>query len=230
MEVFLVHVDVLPFLSRVRVGSPHAPGFVPYARTHREEQNQCSSHRFITMLIAFSSRLLLILAAERSRCSETGRGRSDEITCPPDRVPTIRSGVLEYLERGQDAVWWTMWYEDEETHNRSVISWHNYRSSAPCDREPRSGGDDWLRRSRDHAGSSLKQVWVVQMSRSELLFMTLQTQEPQQPLAELATSARPFDRWLREQFQLLLGWNLQEVLPGQHHDLIFSWSDESADP
>ncbi len=156
MEVFLVHVDVLPFLSRVRVGSPHAPGFVPYARTHREEQNQCSSHRFITMLIAFSSRLLLILAAERSRCSETDRGRSDEITCPPDRVPTIRSGVLEYLERGQDAVWWTMWYAVEESRNRSVISWHNYRSSAPCDREPRSGGDDWLRRSRDHAGSSLK--------------------------------------------------------------------------
>src|SRR5258708_27939105 len=103
---------------------------------------------FITMLIAFSSRLLLILAAERSRCSETGRGRSDE-------TPTIRSGVLEYLERGQDAVWWTMWYEDEETHNRSVISWHNYRSSAPCDREPRSGGDDLPRRYREHPVTSL---------------------------------------------------------------------------
>ena len=80
------------------------------------------------------------------------------------------------------------------------------------------------------AGITQMQVWVVQMSRSELLFMTLQTQEPQQPLAELATSARPFDRWLREQLQLLLGWNLQEVLPGQHHDLIFTWSGVSADP
>src|SRR5260370_26153392 len=99
---------------------------------------------------------MLILAAERSRCRETERGRSEEISCPRDRVPTIRSGVLEYLERGQDAVWWTMWYAVEESRNRSVISWHNYRSSAPCDREPRSGGDDWLRRSRDHAGSSLK--------------------------------------------------------------------------
>ena len=80
------------------------------------------------------------------------------------------------------------------------------------------------------AGITQMQVWVVQMSRSELLFMTLQTQEPQQPLAELATSARPFDRWLREQFQLLLGWNLQEVLTSQHHDLIFTWSDGRADP
>src|SRR5260370_38175300 len=108
VEVPLVHVDVLPFPSRVCVGSPHAPGFILYARTHREEQNQCSSHRFITMLIAFSSRLLLILAAERSRCNETGRGRSDE-------TPTIRSGVLEYHERGQDVVWWRMWYEKKET-------------------------------------------------------------------------------------------------------------------
>ena len=81
-----------------------------------------------------------------------------------------------------------------------------------------------------HMGITQMQVWVVQMSRSELLFMTLQTQEPQQPLAELATSARPFDRWLREQFQLLLGLNLQEMLTGQHHDLIFTWSDGRADP
>ena len=60
--------------------------------------------------------------------------------------------------------------------------------------------------------------------------MTWHEQEPQQTLLELATSARPFDRWLREQLQLLLGWNLQEVLPAQHHDLIFTWSDERADP
>src|SRR5207244_11246303 len=46
----------------------------------------------------------------------------------------------------------------EESHNRSVVTWHNYRSSAPCDREPRSGGDDWRSRSRDHAGSSLKRA------------------------------------------------------------------------
>ena len=79
-------------------------------------------------------------------------------------------------------------------------------------------------------GITQVQVWVVQMSRSELLFMTLLTQEPQQVLAELAISARPFDRWLREQFQLLLGWNLKEVLPEQHHDLIFTWSDGRGSP
>jgi len=80
------------------------------------------------------------------------------------------------------------------------------------------------------AGITQVQVWVAQLLRGELLLMTLHTQEPQQTLLELATSARPFDRWLREQLQLLLGWNLQEALTGQHHDLIFTRSDESADP
>ena len=79
------------------------------------------------------------------------------------------------------------------------------------------------------AGITQVQVSVVQLQRNELLFITLHMQEPQQALSELVSSAQPFDRWLREQFQLLLGWNLQEVLPNQHHDLIFTWSSEHAD-
>ncbi len=109
----------------------------------------------------------------------------------------------------------------------------------------RSGTQErWRRLAQELAGSRREQcetccqqvgitqvqIWVVQISRSELLLMTLHAQEPQQALAELATSESPFDRWLREQFQLLLGWNLQEVLPDQYHDLIFTWSGESADP
>src|SRR5437588_12139838 len=49
------------------------------------------------------------------------------------------------------------------------------------------------------AGIIQVQVWVAQLQRGELLLMTLQTQEPQLALAELAISVRPFDRWLREQ-------------------------------
>ncbi len=84
VEVLLVHDDVLTLPSRVRVGSPHALVFTPRTRNQKEEQNQCSSQRFITVLITFSSRLLNILAAERTRCSQTGRGRSDE--APPPGV------------------------------------------------------------------------------------------------------------------------------------------------
>ena len=79
------------------------------------------------------------------------------------------------------------------------------------------------------AGITQVQVSVVQLQHKELLFITLDMQDPQQTLLTLVSSAQPFDRWLREQFQRLLGWNLQEVLPGQHHDLIFTWSSEHAD-
>jgi hypothetical protein len=73
------------------------------------------------------------------------------------------------------------------------------------------------------------QIWVVQLSQSELLLMTLQVQDLQQTQLDPVSSSSPFDRWLREQFQLLLGWNPQEVLSGQHQDLIFTWLGESTD-
>lgn len=38
----------------------------------------------------------------------------------------------------------------------------------------------------------------------------------------VANSEQQFDHWLREQFKGLLGWNVQEVLPEQVCDLIFT--------
>ena len=81
--------------------------------------------------------------------------------------------------------------------------------------------------SCQQAGITQMQIWVVQLLRGELLLITLSTQEPRQILLVLATSARPFERWLREQLQGLLGWNVQEALPDVLHDLIFAWPDES---
>ncbi len=77
------------------------------------------------------------------------------------------------------------------------------------------------------AGISQVQVWLVQLQRGELLFLTLDTQPPHQALLELARSERPFERWLRGQLQVLLGWNVQEVLPEQQQELIFAWPGES---
>ena len=68
------------------------------------------------------------------------------------------------------------------------------------------------------------QVQMVQLPHGELLLLTMTTQEPHQTLQDLATSECPFDRWVREQFQALLGWNMQDLLPGPHRDLIFTWS------
>ena len=81
--------------------------------------------------------------------------------------------------------------------------------------------------SCQQAGITQVQVWLVQLLHGELLLITLNTQEPQQTLQALATSARPFERWLREQLQGLLGWKAQEVLPDAPRDLIFAWLGES---
>ncbi len=73
------------------------------------------------------------------------------------------------------------------------------------------------------AGITQVQVWLVQLPRSELLVLTMDTQEPQQTLKALATSEHPFEHWLREQLQALLGWDVREVLPVPQGDLLLSW-------
>ena len=76
------------------------------------------------------------------------------------------------------------------------------------------------------AGITQVQVRLVQMLHGDLMLMTLHIQEPQQTLKALDTSDRPFDRWLRKQLQVLLGWNVQDVLsglPDPQGDLIFTW-------
>jgi hypothetical protein len=73
------------------------------------------------------------------------------------------------------------------------------------------------------AGITQVQVWLVQLHYGELLLVKMNTQEPQQTFEALATSERPFEHWLREQFQVLLGWNMQEVLPVPQGDLLLAW-------
>jgi hypothetical protein len=75
-------------------------------------------------------------------------------------------------------------------------------------------------------GITQVQVKQVQMLHGNLMLMTLHTQEPRQTLQELVTAERPFERWLRAQLQVLLGWNVQDVLSGlsdPQGDLIFTW-------
>jgi hypothetical protein len=73
------------------------------------------------------------------------------------------------------------------------------------------------------AGITQVQVRLVQLPHNELLLVKIHTQEPQQTFEALATSERPFERWLREQLQVLLGWNVQELLPVQQGDLLLAW-------
>ena len=102
----------------------------------------------------------------------------------------------------------------------------------------------WRRLSQEVAGSRLAQfeaccrqagitqiqVWLVQLLHRELLLVKMNTQEPQQTFEALATSEGPFERWLREQLQALLGWNVQEMLPIPKGDLLLVWGCEDAFP
>jgi len=75
-------------------------------------------------------------------------------------------------------------------------------------------------------GITQVQIRLVQMLHSDLMLITLHTQEPQQTLQELATAERPLERWLRAQLQGLLGWNVQDGMSGlsdPQGDLIFTW-------
>ena len=75
-------------------------------------------------------------------------------------------------------------------------------------------------------GITLVQVRLVPLLHGDLMLVTLNTQEPQQTLQELATAERPLEHWLRAQLQSLLGWNVQDVVSGMPDppgDLIFTW-------
>ena len=88
---------------------------------------------------------------------------------------------------------------------------------------------DQLEASSRQAGITQVQVRLVQLLHGELMLITLHMQEPQQSLWELATSRRPFDCWLREQLQALMGLSMQEVLADPQGDLIFAWSAERSE-
>jgi len=72
-------------------------------------------------------------------------------------------------------------------------------------------------------GITQVQVRLLQLLHSELLLVTVQMPEPQQTREALASSQAPFADFLREQLQVLLGWDVQEVMADPPSDLLFIW-------
>src|SRR5258708_38994076 len=95
----------------------------------------------MTMLVTFSWRFLVILAPERTMCSQSVRG--DET---PNTGVGSHEGASDQLGM----------HTEKNTGKVRIILWDNYKLSAPCAREPRNVGDDFIRRWRDHAETSLK--------------------------------------------------------------------------
>jgi hypothetical protein len=75
-------------------------------------------------------------------------------------------------------------------------------------------------------GMTHVQVRLLQLRHGELLLLTVQTQEPYQSLEVLARSEGLVDPWLREPLQILLGWDVQEVLADPPCDVIFTWEKQ----
>ena len=73
------------------------------------------------------------------------------------------------------------------------------------------------------AGIAQLQVYLVQLRHSELLLVNMQMQKPPSTCETLASSHPPFAHWLREQLQVLLGWDVQEALTDPPTDLLFTW-------
>src|SRR5436309_13882073 len=64
---------------------------------------------------------------------------------------------------------------------------------------------DRIAASCQQAGITQVQGRLLQMLHGEVLFLTVQTQEPHQTQEALASSERQLDRWLREQLAAVLG-------------------------
>jgi hypothetical protein len=86
--------------------------------------------RFMTILMTVSWRFLVILASERTMCNRSRKEQGD----------TQRRRGVSWSTSDQIGM-----HRDDNRSKRSVVSWHNYRSSTHCDQEPRSGGDDFIR-------------------------------------------------------------------------------------
>ena len=71
------------------------------------------------------------------------------------------------------------------------------------------------------------QVLIVPLFQHDLMLITVETKEPQQMLLKLIRSESPFERWLKGQLEMLLGWNIQNILFDPQPDLIFNWCQSS---
>jgi hypothetical protein len=76
---------------------------------------------------------------------------------------------------------------------------------------------------RERMGISQEEAWLSPTAQGDLVRVHLQVEHPEQVMADLATSPRPFDRWLRQHLLNLHGLDLAHLAPASAHELIFAW-------
>ena len=81
--------------------------------------------------------------------------------------------------------------------------------------------------SRRRLGIRAEWAWISETRRRTLGIIIIETDHPEQALADLAASDHPFDCWFREQLLTLQGVDLTRPDPALLPDLVFAWqSDE----
>jgi len=79
--------------------------------------------------------------------------------------------------------------------------------------------EDW----RERMGITQEEVWLSLTAQRDLVRVHLHVEHPEQVLSDLATSPRPFERWLRQRLIDLHGLDLAQLTSASAHELIFAW-------
>lgn len=77
---------------------------------------------------------------------------------------------------------------------------------------------------REQMGIIQETVWLSQALQGDLVCLHLEVKHPQQVLADLAASHRPFERWFRQQLLELHGLDVMQLAPASAHEVVFVWS------
>jgi hypothetical protein len=78
-------------------------------------------------------------------------------------------------------------------------------------------------RSRRRLGITRECVWVSQTPQREIAIVSIETEDPEQVISQVATSDLPFDRWFRQQMKELHGLDVTQPKAAPPKELIFTW-------
>ena len=77
--------------------------------------------------------------------------------------------------------------------------------------------------SRRRLGVSGDWVWIAETVNGNVAVIAVVAAQPEQVLAQLANSSRPFDRWYREQLLALQGCDITKPLNRASPELVLKW-------
>lgn len=84
---------------------------------------------------------------------------------------------------------------------------------------------EWFARTTCRLGVRSLRIWMLPGTHGEIALIQLDVAHPDAILPALASSDMRFDRWLREQFQQLIGIDLAKLAEAER-ELVLEWDQE----